>query len=805
MIAHINSITGEEQSVVDHCRETAKIAGAFGETIHLENTLYILGILHDFGKSTKKFEDYIKKAVADKNSVKRGEVNHSSAGAIFITERYYKGDEMHKLTAQLIAEAIFSHHGLYDIMSPGGKDIFNIKIQKKNEIMYEEAEGHFREFDLPLEELDPLFEKAVDEIREVFETCHNMVRLYTDGKEINIAMHFYISCLQRTLLSVLIDADRLDTAIFCGNRELDGNKDRYKNLWEELHNTLEEELKKFTKTDKISLLRGEISEECFEFARKNGSVYKLMVPTGGGKTLASLRYALAHAKQYDKDRIIYVAPYMSILDQNADVIKKILHREDVILEHYSNVINELNEEEELNIWKQLTENWDSPLILTTMVQMLNTLFDGRTQCIRRMHNLSNSIIIFDEIQSIPAKCIHIFNLTVNFLSRICGATVILCSATQPLLDRQAQYKVLLGEPSCIVQDVDQLYEKFKRVQVIDKTILERYDAEKLSDFMMEIMETSDNVLTIMNTKKAVENLFTAVNTKIEERFLTNEIRLVLLTTHMCPSHRLNILNEIRSKLGKEKIICISTSLIEAGVDISFECVIRSLSGLDNIAQAAGRCNRNGQNKMGKVFIINSCEEDLSKLPEIKTAQNVTNQILNKYKSDPEYFSNDLLSPSALEKYYEKYYKEIQGEMNYRIKELNTNLLDLLSLNETGMKAYYTDMQVYPPMILHQAYKTAGDQFEVIVNHTYSLIVPYDSAAREFIAILEGNYNFDEVKQALRKIQVYTVNIYSYELEQLLKSGGVKVLKNADIYVLVEGFYSTETGVTMNANIDFLSI
>ena len=440
-----------------------------------------------------------------------------------------------------------------------------------------------------------------------------------------------------------------------------------------------------------------------------------------------------------------------------------------------------------------------------MVQMLNTLFDGRTQCVRRMHSLANSIIIFDEIQSLPVKCIHIFNLTINFLSYVCGATVILCSATQPLLDRKVQYKILLGKPPSIMRNIEEVYQNFKRVEVKNLIKADKYDADDLTELIMKIMENSDNVLTIMNTKGAARRLYNTVKERVSRSNDNENIIMMLLTTHMCPKHRLHLINDMRDKLGKEKIICISTSLIEAGVDISFDNVIRSLTGLDSIAQAAGRCNRNGIGKTGTVYIINSKDEDLSKLPEIKTAQNATSLILENYKNDPEYFKNDLFSPFTLELFYKKYFYEIRNEMNYRIRDKNTNLLDLLSDNTSGVRAYKTNNQEYPQMLLNQAFKTAGEEFEVIVNQAQSVIVPYNEEAKQLIAILEGNSEMDAIKMALRKVQVYTVNLYQNEFIILDKLGGITALKNVNIFVLTEGFYSNETGITKDTNLDFLLI
>jgi len=258
-------------------------------------------------------------------------------------------------------------------------------------------------------------------------------------------------------------------------------------------------------------------------------------------------------------------------------------------------------------------------------------------------------------------------------------------------------------------------------------------------------------------------------------------------------------------LGNIRLICISTSLIEAGVDVSFDCVIRSLAGLDSIAQAAGRCNRNGSMKLGIVYIIRSKDEDISRLPEIDMAQKAIQPILAKYEEDPEFFSSDLLSPGALESYYKRYFKQIENEMNYKLPDKNTNLFDLLSMNETGISAYYTNQQEMPKLLMNQAFKTAGNDFEVIINHSTGVVVPYNEEAKELISKLNSRTPLEDMKKTLKLIQRYTVNLFQHEVKKLDKVGGIYRIEDLDIFVLVDGFYSEKVGVTLEANMEFMSI
>lgn len=226
------------------------------------------------------------------------------------------------------------------------------------------------------------------------------------------------------------------------------------------------------------------------------------MPTGGGKTLSSLRYALEHAKKFNKDRIFYIIPFTTIIDQNAKDIKDILCRDDVILEHHSNLVVDNQQED----YKLLTERWDNPIVLTTMVQFLDTLFSGGTQGIRRMHNLANSIIILDEIQAIPIKCINMFNSAINFLSNICHATIVLCTATQPLLSTTKTPLKLSKNPN-IILDMQEKFEQFKRVNLVDKRLVGGYSAVSIKDLVLNIMDQVESVLVILNTKNSAKEIF----------------------------------------------------------------------------------------------------------------------------------------------------------------------------------------------------------------------------------------------------------------------------------------------------------
>ncbi|KAF5031473.1 DEAD/DEAH box helicase [anaerobic digester metagenome] len=559
------------------------------------------------------------------------------------------------------------------------------------------------------------------------------------------------------------------------------------------------------RTDReIDRLRAEISETCRQAAACPGGIYRLCVPTGGGKTLASLRYALQHAILHKKRRIIYAIPFTTIIDQNADVVRKSLKKDRVILEHHSNLIQDsggnktrdqmnapLTESDEGDRRSLLTERWDVPIILTTTVQLLNTLFLGKTQSVRRMHNLANSIIILDEVQTIPIKCLDMFNAALNFLAEVCGATIILCTATQP--GSNVGVSVRCSLPENLVPDYEELFGKFRRTIIRDARIPGGYSASALADLVLEQQRTNTSVLVVMNTKKAAKNLYAALKRRYPA------CSLHYLSTALCPSHRREKLAHLNKELkDRTPVICVSTQLIEAGIDISFDCVIRSLAGLDSIAQAAGRCNRHGEDARRNVFIVNSSEENLSRLPEIKKGQVQTERVLREYADDPARFDCNLLSPKALARYYLYHYEVQKKEMQYPVSKRNSGfptdvtLFDLLSRNWAGVKAYMGRFKQRPGYPFCQAFASSGNQFAVIDQDTVSVLVPY-GRGKEIIQELATTSYLPATAKLLKEAQQFSVNLYKNEIQSL--DNGIYSIGDTGVLALVDMYYSSDYGIT----------
>ncbi|CUX17768.1 CRISPR-associated helicase/endonuclease Cas3 [Clostridium sp. C105KSO13] len=777
------------QSVSAHNFNVATLAMSSSPLLNLSSLAWICGILHDAGKYREGFQNYIKRAI-NHEIVRKGEEDHSSAGGYIINQIFPKTN-----LSQMVQLAIYSHHGLNDCVSLSKGTIFiEERLNKKENT--ENVEAVYYQF-VDENLLRNKCEEAKCNLIEILDRIKNFMLKNNKKGNLYGNRDFYLGMYERTLLSLLIDADRTDTACFMQNKALPIPKtdEDIQKVWSKSIVHLEEYLKGFKTTSRLDKYRKEISHRCMEAGKSAGRLYRLTVPTGAGKTLSSLRFALYHAKKYHKRHIIYVAPYQSIIDQNAEEIRKAVGDSNIVLEHHCNIIHE--EEEERKQYEMLTENWSSPIIVTTAVQFLNTLFARGNGNIRRMYSILNSVIIFDEVQALPVRIMKMYNLAVNFLSELGNSSVVLCSATQPLFDKLDENRML--SPIDMAGAPGEYSDVFRRISIIDATDKSNtgFSTEDLRDFVWERNEQASQILVVVNTKRCAEKIYKELKTQCKE----TDCLLFHLSTNMCAENRKEILDEISESLKAEKrLICISTQLIEAGVDISFDCVIRSLAGLDSIIQAAGRCNRNGKSDMGYVYIVQmSAEaENVDKLVDIRKAQGSMRKVLYQFKMFPENFENDLVSEKAIKLYYELYLRERIPEMEYleSVNGLPVTLLDLLSSNrKIWNDCTKIEQERRKKFVLRQAFKTAGDLFEVIPEDgKIDIVVRYNNEAGRQIDILESRYStISERKQALRKLQPYTVGI-SEQMRQKL-GNAVKSICEGAIQVLSENYYSKETGVS----------
>ena len=801
MIAHIRKNNDDHytiQTVEEHCLNVSEYAAESGKSIGLENLMRLTGLLHDIGKNTNAFSEYITASFYGKTKFGKKKINHSSAGAQFIIEFHDSAcltksySDLSKLTKQLIAYAVFSHHGLYDALTPNGEDNYTKRIYPDTEIYYATAVKNSSNF-ISDSKVSKLLSEAVNEVSVIKKKIMVIKESMTNEQKGLSEKFFLYGCLERIILSMLIDSDRRDASEFDVNKKQKlPTHNECLEFFEKCIYRLENRLIMFNQKENrnhIDMLRQEMSDKCRQFAvEHNDGIYRCSIPTGGGKTYASMRFALNLCLRLQKERIFYIAPYLSILEQNAADLKSVFENDNYILEHHSNVFYENENSEQLKHFELLEDNWSAPLVLTTMVRFLDVLFGKSNSDIRRMHRLKNSVIIIDEAQAIPVRYIHQFNTMMNFLSGVCASTIIICTATQPLFEKVG--RPLLYASQCdIIPDISKYSHQFKRAEIVTDYTDKPLNTDELTNLVGRL--TKNNCLVILNTKSAVRKLADSIQKTLGEKY-----HVVQLTTLMCAQHRLDVIDNMKNELicgGGMGLICISTQLIEAGVDISFETVVRSLAGLDSIAQAAGRCNRNGRDEnLGKTYIVRYSEEKISSLPDIKKARDAMNIILcKKY--------NDLLMPESISNYYKQYFFERAEEMDCPLPQISseTTMYELLADNFTGRKEYTRNTQTRYPYLVPQSFKTAAENFNVIDHQDTVGLIVYYKDSQDLISSLCCTEKIETQKKNLSKLQRYTVNVgrSSAVFKKLMQIGAFEhSLFDGTLFILDRSYYK-DYGVT----------
>ena len=808
-IAHVRKADGQPQFLQTHLTETAEIAKSLAAKLDLDQAGELLGLMHDFGKYSRKFQKYIHDETGlfnsdldDEESTPNGsKVDHSTAGAQWVyrgLRKFGAAQGTGELFGQMLGLCIASHHGagLIDCLDDEGNAVWKKRFDKDDELT------HLAECERNADET--VLQKAKELAGE------NLIRsllkavkpILSDSARNDKIKEFYLGCMTRFLFSCLIDADRINSSDFEREAQKEVRRLTEKPDWQSAIDKLEGKLAGFENRYPIDEIRRKISDDCLKRASDSQGIYTLTVPTGGGKTLASLRYALHHAKKHHLDRIIYIIPYTSIIDQNAQAVREILG-EDWVLEHHSNL------EPEKQSWqdKLLSENWDKPIVFTTMVQFLDAWFGGGTRGARHIHPMTNSVLIFDEIQTLPVKCVHLFCNVLNWLTAFGKSTAVLCTATQPLLGESGLQNFPEGKGESIAargllrlpenaeimgkhQDLDKLFADLSRVEIRFNEKAGGWNVEEAGTFLLEQFQTTPSCLFIVNTKKWAQELYQyckGQNVPSEAIFH--------LSTNQCAAHRKAIFDTIKARLKNCKpVICISTQLIEAGVDISMACVIRALGGLDSIAQAAGRCNRHGEKKgKGQVWVLNLQEQDFTRiLPDIQAGKTHAERVFR------DFAGQDILQPAAMERYFEYYFYQRSDEMSYSVKNSATgSLLDWLSDNALNPYGEKNDKRSKPLPLLMQSFKSAGRAFQAIDAPTHAVIVPYGEGA-ELIAKLCGEWDPKEMHRTLQKAQRYSVNVFPNVWGKLQKENALhETIEGSGIYYLKERYYNDEFGLSLD--------
>ena len=808
-IAHVRKSDGQPQSLQTHLTETAEIAKLLASKLDLDQAGELLGLMHDFGKYSRKFQKYIHDETGlfnpdldDEESTPNGsKVDHSTAGAQWVYRELRKfgaAQGIGELFGQVLGLCIASHHGegLIDCLDGEGNPKWIERFNKTDELTHlAECERNANE---------AVQQKAKELAGEnLIRSLLNAVKpILSDQATNNKIKEFYLGCLTRFLFSCLIDADRINSSDFEREAQKEIRRLTEKPDWQSAIDKLEAKLAGFENRYPIDEIRRRISDDCLKRAADSQGIYTLTVPTGGGKTLASLRYALHHAQKHHLDRIIYIIPYTSIIDQNAQAVREILG-EDWVLEHHSNL------EPEKQSWqdKLLSENWDKPIVFTTMVQFLDAWFGGGTRGARHIHPMTNAVLIFDEIQTLPVKCVHLFCNVLNWLTTFGKSTAVLCTATQPLLgesglqhfpkDKRESIAArgLLKQPAHAEimgtdEQREELYKKLSRVELRFNEKAGGWNVEEAGAFLLEQFQTTPSCLFIVNTKKWAQELY-----QYCQRQNVPPEALFHLSTHQCAAHRKAIFDTIKGRLkNKEPVICISTQLIEAGVDISMACVIRALGGLDSIAQAAGRCNRHGEKEgKGQVWVLNLQEQDFTRiLPDIQAGKTHAERVFR------DFAGQDILQPAAMERYFEYYFYQRSDEMSYSVKNSATgSLLDWLSDNALNPYGEKNNKRNKPLPLLMQSFKSAGRVFQAIDAPTHAVIVPYGEGV-ELIAKLCGEWDPKEMYDAKKKAQRYSVNVFPNVWDKLQKENALhETIEDSGIYYLNERYYNDEFGLSLD--------
>ncbi|MGI6077714.1 MAG: CRISPR-associated helicase Cas3' [Fastidiosipilaceae bacterium] len=802
-------LTDHVNGVTRRCQNTALPGVA--------KTGELAGAMHDLGKFTSEWQDYL---LANSHSTKK--VPHSPHGALYIFQTIEKiqrkqaniDDPVLNTVKDVLYYIISAHHGLFDALTLNGTLVIkdrteNIDGQRTSEIQaalkqYFEVEDHL----LDQSSYEQLVRNCIDEWQLVYPDL--------DDVDLKYSRLFSLSLLTRMLLSQLMSADWNDAAAFHSRGEQAWQQIVETIDWQMFDDHLQEYVSAFDQSTPINKIRSQIAQECRDSAKKSPGIYKLDVPTGGGKTLAVMQYALKHAQLYNKKHIIYVAPYKSIIDQTAQVYREALLDEDVsnrqllILEHHGDIVRPARDAQDHEIFDHVISTWQSPIIITTLVQLLNTIFSDNKAALTRMHQLAESIIIIDEFQSTPLRILTPFALALNFLARYMGTTVVLATATQLPLDQEIEsaksfYKMgkLDYAPALnLVNDYGDA-SVFDRVDLIDLCKNKKWSLDYLASRVISEYSGKKSGLVILNTRKSAERLYNEIVERGSNQINSND--LYLLSNNMIPEHRRQVIDEIKHRLKKkDQILLISTSLIEAGVDLSFHFVFRSLTGLDSIIQAAGRCNRHGENvnengetEKGKLFIVNPHQdwESLSRLEDINLAANVMEPILRNFKKRPEQYGYDLRSSQAIEQYFKKYLSKITEKTHYQFTThgVEVSLYNLLTKNDVGRRRYGSQHSEPTHHVLTQAFATAGRAFKAIDDQSHRILVPWGKGKAIINQLLElegAPLDYDLVTDAER----YSVGVFQHDLIKLKDMDALVSVYEDRILILKEGFYDEKIGL-----------
>ncbi len=699
----------------DHLLGVAGLAKSFADEFGSGEWACLAGLWHDLGKYSEDFQKMLLTSADAHIETKPGRVDHSTDGAIHAVERFNKA-------GRIFSYLIAGHHaGLADwLTDTAGRKSLEQRLQNAELLK-----------DLPLSNIP-----------------HNIV-IQTLPKQKFVTKEGHALWI-RMLYSCLVDADFLDTEAFLEPEKTKTRKS-YPSLNELLTFFESYMADKQAKADDtfVNKQRAEIFRQCTEMSSHNPAIFTLTVPTGGGKTLSSMAFALNHAVKYNKKRIIYVIPYTSIIEQVAEQFREIFS--DAVVEHHSNV-DVSDESRETAKSRLACENWDAPVIVTTSVQFFESLFSNRSSRCRKLHNIVNSVVVLDEVQLLPPEYLNPILHVLKELHQNYKVTFVLSTATQPAFTPHASVDYRfegLADTVEIMKNPLSLYKIFKRVEVYipDDFLTPR----TWEDLTSEIAQ-HPTALCIVNRRDDCRTLYEMLREKGVDTFH--------LSALMCGDHRSKVINQIKQRLkDKMPTRVISTQLVEAGVDFDFPIVYRAIAGLDSIAQAAGRCNREGRLEKGKVFVFTSP----SKIPSghLKQAAEIGRKLL----ADK---IEDILSPDR----FEKFFKELYWLQGNNLDKYNI-LKDLAADGE-----------------LRFSFFSAARKFKLIDESQYApVIVCYE----EGVQLIEILKRLGPEKWLMRKLQRYVVNLPKYVHAKLYNEGAIIETHPGIFIQLYKAMYHPELG------------
>ena len=726
IIAHTRE-DGNIQTLPEHIEGVAHHCALFLERAGLPELAplgRLLAQLHDAGKAQPAFQRYIRGESAAK-------APHSAAGALLATGLMYelsKELQLKKLprTSQLLAYAISGHHrGLYDY------------IELRKELKKKEIEERCTKTIGALPNIKSELQTWVEEHAESTESSLKELAKRVGATE-------QAQVLIRLLFSCLVDADFLDTEAFMDEERKERRHEAtsgYAPL-KTLRDRLTKHMEGFSTEGKINEARRAFLNQCREHGRTcPKGYYSLFLPTGGGKTLSSMAWALETALNHKAQRIVDVIPYTSIITQTAGIFREIFGEENV-LEHHSDISfsgdEATQEAERYERTRLLAENWDAPIIVTTNVQFFESLFSHKVSRSRKVHSIANSVVVFDEVQMFPTEFLHPMLRLLEDLRWIYGTQLLFCSATLPPFDKDhsSSFKKVndFHQLSDAIQPI--IPEDLELFKVFDRVIYHLEEKEYTTKELAEELAQHDSALCIVNSRRDASQLYQAL---LEEGKEAQDV--IHLSRNMCSAHLKERIAEVRQRLKADiPTIVISTQLIEAGVDIDLPIVYRAMSGLDSIVQAGGRCNREGKRPApGEVYVF-SLSDSGKAFGAIAQGQNATRFLLD---NDKEH-TRSSIPLELIEAYYDRYYASIES---FDLKGIAESLYDV-----EEAKRWRFD------------FEQASQDFQLIDNVDRDLFVPYGKG-KDLIEGLQKHTLYLN-HRTMRELQQYHVAISKWRYKEL---------------------------------------